>query len=185
MMNLFSLPLMLLPPSRGGCFAVLQSWRLLFMTLWATVFALAAPDGLGVDFLLEVVLSEGKQTSSWQGLLSQLLVLERLAEEFPCVLASPIVATGTINAQSLAAVELAVRAVRIQFTDYVTDLLVHAVRLHERFLVSSGSRETLCTYTWTHTICILLYITGTFLSPQPFDGNLRLVSTGMSRFSRK
>lgn len=70
-----------------------------------------APDGLGADFLLDVVLSEGKLTPSWQGLLSQLLVLERLVEEFPHLLTSPIAATGTINSESLVAVDLAVRAV--------------------------------------------------------------------------
>ncbi|KAH9383251.1 hypothetical protein HPB48_024368 [Haemaphysalis longicornis] len=71
-----------------------------------------APDGLGADFLLDVVLSEGKRSPSWQGLLSQLLVLERLAEEFPPLLTSPIATTGTINSEALVAIDLAVRAVR-------------------------------------------------------------------------
>ncbi|KAL3209058.1 hypothetical protein MRX96_009572 [Rhipicephalus microplus] len=70
-----------------------------------------APNGLGADFLLDVVLSEGKQSPSWQGLLSQLLVLGRLVEEFPHLLASPMANTGTINAESLVAIDLAVRAV--------------------------------------------------------------------------
>ncbi|XP_037556995.1 mitogen-activated protein kinase kinase kinase 1-like isoform X2 [Dermacentor silvarum] len=70
-----------------------------------------APNGLGADFLLDVVLSEGKLTPSWQGLLSQLLVLGRLVEEFPHLLTSPIAITGTVNAESLVAVDLAVRAV--------------------------------------------------------------------------
>lgn len=70
-----------------------------------------APDGLGADFLLDVVLSEGKRSPSWQGLLSQLLVLERLAEEFPPLLTSPIATTGTINSEALVAIDLAVRAV--------------------------------------------------------------------------
>lgn len=78
-----------------------------------------APDGLGADFLLEVVLFEGKLTPTWQGLLSQLLVLQRLAEEFPRVLASPIIATGTSNADSIVAVDLAVKALGHSHTTVV------------------------------------------------------------------
>lgn len=79
-----------------------------------TCVCILAPNGLGADFLLDVVLSEGKLTPSWQGLLSQLLVLGRLVEEFPHLLTSPIAITGTVNAESLVAVDLAVRAVSLE-----------------------------------------------------------------------
>ncbi|XP_077499152.1 mitogen-activated protein kinase kinase kinase 1-like isoform X2 [Amblyomma americanum] len=91
-----------------------------------------APDGLGADFLLDVVLSEGKLTPSWQGLLSQVLVLGRLVEEFPRLLTSPIAITGTINAESLVAIDLAVRAVGHSHVTVVRqgrDLLVGLARL--------------------------------------------------------
>ncbi|CAN8004321.1 unnamed protein product [Ixodes hexagonus] len=91
-----------------------------------------APDGLGADFLLEVVLFEGKLTPTWQGLLSQLLVLRRLAEEFPRVLSSPIIATGTSNADSIVAVDLAVRALGHSHTTVVRhgrDLLASLARI--------------------------------------------------------